>query len=174
MLRLNGAHCILSTLSRSCSAVGRGPVYFALQTWSASEGAAQAAAINAAAVAFTPTSAQPPASAVHTAAHSPLRGGSVHGGGGNGSNVQEVLEVKEEVQEDGAPDPLVAALSAYALPGASLSGTPWPTFAAQGVAFWDSLAATGLDVIPTVAAGWDPRPRVTTPPPWDPNQASRG
>ena len=62
--------------------------------------------------------------------------------------------------------PLVAALSSYALPGATEAGTPWATFADGAEAFWDALAATGAHVIPPVAAGWDPRPRVTTPPPW--------
>ena len=66
--------------------------------------------------------------------------------------------------------PLVAALSAYALLGATEQGTPFAAFAEAGVAFWDSLAATGVDVIPPVAAGWDPRPRNMTPVPWAPYQ----
>lgn len=65
-----------------------------------------------------------------------------------------------------ASAPLISALSSYALPGATEAGTPWPVFADGAEAFWDSLAATGAHVIPPVAAGWDPRPRVTTPPPW--------
>lgn len=64
---------------------------------------------------------------------------------------------------------LVSALSAYALGGSTDAGTPFSEFAAQGVAFWDSLAATGADVLPPVAAGWDQRPRVDCPPPWVPN-----
>lgn len=63
---------------------------------------------------------------------------------------------------------LIAALSSYALPGASDAGTPWDAFADQGEAFWDSLAATRLSVVPTVAAGWDNRPRNMTPVPWQP------
>lgn len=62
----------------------------------------------------------------------------------------------------------IAALSSYALLGATDAGTPWDDFAAQGEAFWDSLAATKLGVIPTIAAGWDNRPRNMTPVPWQP------
>jgi hypothetical protein len=62
---------------------------------------------------------------------------------------------------------LVSALSAYALPGATDAGTPWAAFAASGAEFWRSLAATGADVIPCVAAGWDDRPRNESGPlPW--------
>ncbi len=70
----------------------------------------------------------------------------------------------------GAAPPLVAALSSYAVLGATPAGTPWPVFAAGMRAWWAALAATGMQVVPTVAAGWDPRPRVDTPPPWDPKQ----
>ena len=69
--------------------------------------------------------------------------------------------------------PLVSALSAYALGGATLAGTPWPVFANGTQSFWASLAGTGLDVIPPVAAGWDPRPRAQTPPPWVPDPATQ-
>jgi hypothetical protein len=69
----------------------------------------------------------------------------------------------------GGTVPLVAALSAYALGGATDAGTPFAQFAAEGVAFWDSLAATGADVVVPVAAGWDQRPRVDCPPPWVPH-----
>jgi hypothetical protein len=62
----------------------------------------------------------------------------------------------------------ISALSSYALLGATDAGTPWDSFASQGVAFWDSLAATKLNVVPTVAAGWDNRPRNMTPVPWQP------
>ena len=68
-----------------------------------------------------------------------------------------------------ADQPLVAALSSYALSGATDAGTPFVEFAAEGVAFWDSLAATGANVLPPVAAGWDQRPRVDCPPPWVPH-----
>ena len=65
--------------------------------------------------------------------------------------------------------PLIAALSSYALGGATDAGTPFAQFAAEGAAFWDALAATGAAVVPPVAAGWDQRPRVDCPPPWVPH-----
>ena len=63
---------------------------------------------------------------------------------------------------------VVPALSAYALAGATDAGTPWATFADGGEAFWNALAATGADVVPPVAAGWDNRPRNETAVPWQP------
>ncbi len=66
--------------------------------------------------------------------------------------------------------PVVAALSAYALPQfATNSGEPWESFAAGALSFWDQLSATGLEVAPPVPAGWDQRPRVQCPPPWVPH-----
>ena len=106
----------LTQLADASRAAGRGAPYVVIQTWDASQGAAQVAGINAAA--------------------------------GNSR--------------------LVSGLSSYALLGATDAGTPWETFAAAGVQFWDSLAATGVDVIPPVAAGWDNRPRNMTPVPWEP------
>jgi hypothetical protein len=111
----------LLQLNAASVAAGRGRPYYALQTWSASGGAAQTAGINAAAAAAA------------------------------------------------APDVLVEALSAYALGGATVSGTPFGIFANGTAAFWDELAATGFNVLPPVAAGWDEAPRVALPPPWVPH-----
>ncbi len=84
------------------------------------------------------------------------------------SAAQGLAQLKGINAAGGAP--LVAALSSYALLGATEEGTPFADFARGGVGFWDSLAATGVDVIPPVAAGWDPRPRNMTPVPWAPYQ----
>ena len=66
-----------------------------------------------------------------------------------------------------AKQPLVSALSSYALTGQTDAGTPWPEFVAGGQQFWESLASTGHDIIPCVAAGWDDRPRNESGPlPW--------
>lgn len=64
--------------------------------------------------------------------------------------------------------PLIEALSAYALPGGSATGAPYSVLAAATQAFWSACKATGLDVAPVVPAGWDQRPRVVTPVPWEP------
>jgi len=110
----------LAMLANASLSVGLGAPYYVVQTWSAAQGKAQIAAINAA--------------------------GHWHGG-----------------------DPLVSALSAYALGGATLEGTPFTTFANSTVAFWESLKSTGFSVVPPIAAGWDQRPRVECPPPWVPH-----
>ena len=107
----------LRTLNAASVAAGRGLPYYAIQTWSPADGAAQAAAINAA------------------------------GGGA----------------------PIVEALSAYALGGATDAGTPFTVFANETADFWSGLAATGFHVLPPIAAGWDQAPRVALPPPWVPH-----
>ncbi len=66
--------------------------------------------------------------------------------------------------------PMIAALSAYALPQfATNNGLPWEKFSLDAITFWDQLEATGFDVVPPVPAGWDQRPRVQNPPPWVPH-----
>jgi hypothetical protein len=66
-----------------------------------------------------------------------------------------------------AKQPLISALSSYALTGQTDEGTPWSSFVESGVQFWDSLISTGHDIIPCVAAGWDDRPRNQSGPlPW--------
>ena len=35
---------------------------------------------------------------------------------------------------------------------------------------WEDEAATGNPMVPTVMTGWDPRPRIETPLPWEPKQ----
>jgi len=65
------------------------------------------------------------------------------------------------------PRGLIAALSAYALPGGSASGEPYAALAGASRSFWAACEATGADVAPVVPAGWDRRPRVQTPVPWE-------
>jgi hypothetical protein len=67
-----------------------------------------------------------------------------------------------------AGGPLVEALSAYALPGGTAAGAPYTQLADATQSFWASCKGTGLDVAPVVPAGWDRRPRVVTPVPWEP------
>lgn len=58
------------------------------------------------------------------------------------------------------------AVTAYAMGVATATGAPYATLATQTHATWDSTAATGAPVVPTVMAGWDPRPRLERPPSW--------
>jgi len=61
------------------------------------------------------------------------------------------------------------AVGAYA-PHADRRAAPYARLAAEAVEFWDALAAHGLDVVPTVMTGWDRRPRIEHPVPWEPYQ----
>ena len=60
--------------------------------------------------------------------------------------------------------PQIDAVSRYVTGGGTTSGAAYAeTIAGPEAKQWDSWAAAGKQVIPTVSAGWDPRPRVTYP-----------
>lgn len=61
------------------------------------------------------------------------------------------------------------ALSDYARQK-NAAGAPYSELAATARAFWEACAATGAEVVPLVMAGWDRRPRVEHPVPWEPWQ----
>ena len=46
--------------------------------------------------------------------------------------------------------------------------------AAQELQHWADAAAAGAEVLPCITAGWDPRPREVTPPPWSGGAAHPG
>lgn len=50
------------------------------------------------------------------------------------------------------------------------AGAPYSNLAAAARGFWEECAATGASVVPLVMAGWDRRPRVEHPVPWEPYQ----
>lgn len=58
------------------------------------------------------------------------------------------------------------ALSAYAI-AESDTAAPYALLARQAERRWDEYAATGLEVVPTVMSGWDRRPRIENPVPWE-------
>lgn len=58
------------------------------------------------------------------------------------------------------------AISNYA-PNGNDSRAPFSTLASIAEAWWDSARATGAKLIPPVSAGWDRRPRVENPVPWE-------
>ncbi len=58
------------------------------------------------------------------------------------------------------------ALSDYACSG-NAPGAPYAELAAKARAFWGACAATGSQVVPLAMAGWDRRPRVEHPVPWE-------
>ncbi len=59
------------------------------------------------------------------------------------------------------------ALGAYTLADGRAAGEPYASLAAFAERRWEEMAATGLKVVPTAMAGWDRRPRVANPVPWE-------
>jgi hypothetical protein len=59
------------------------------------------------------------------------------------------------------------ALGAYTHADGEARGAPYAELAALAEARWAEQAATGLPVLPTAMAGWDRRPRVANPVPWE-------
>lgn len=64
------------------------------------------------------------------------------------------------------------AIGAYAIGagydlGAGGTATPYSTLVSNAEALWTSQAATGKPVLPLVTTGWDRRPRIDRPVPWE-------
>jgi hypothetical protein len=97
-------------------------------------------------------------------------------------------EFRKSVMESGAGNPYIAimdfspvrgrqladdlgadAIACYA-PHGDEKGAPYSRLAAFAERFWESSRGTGAQVIPTVMAGWDRRPRVEHPVPWEKSQ----
>jgi len=95
-----------------------------------------------------------------------------------------VRNFRDAAREGGAGDPFLVlmgrpelaplarqigadALGAYTLADGRAAGEPYASLAALAERRWEEMAATGLKVVPTAMAGWDRRPRVTNPVPWE-------
>lgn len=60
------------------------------------------------------------------------------------------------------------AITAYAIGGGDgVQGTPYARLAWRAHQFWDECAETGRAVVPLAMSGWDRRPRVEHPVPWE-------
>jgi len=59
------------------------------------------------------------------------------------------------------------AISSYATPFDLGKATPYLELAKADVRFWDACRATGSAVVPIVTTGWDRRPRIERPVPWE-------
>lgn len=59
------------------------------------------------------------------------------------------------------------AISSYANGGDGQVAAPYSALTAKTEAFWNDAAATGSKVIPTIMTGWDRRPRMERPMPWE-------
>ncbi|MHC4503143.1 MAG: glycoside hydrolase family 71/99 protein [Planctomycetota bacterium] len=58
------------------------------------------------------------------------------------------------------------AITSYAVGGGG-SNVPYAQLAQKAEKFWDRCKATGAQVVPIVMTGWDRRPRVERPVPWE-------
>jgi hypothetical protein len=58
------------------------------------------------------------------------------------------------------------AISSYAT-STRVAAAPYPELAKQAAGFWERCKATGSQVVPLVMSGWDRRPRVEHPVPWE-------
>jgi hypothetical protein len=61
------------------------------------------------------------------------------------------------------------AISAYAIAGQDRAA-PYAVLAGTAERRWNDDAAAGLEVVPTVMTGWDRRPRIENPVPWETRQ----
>ncbi len=61
------------------------------------------------------------------------------------------------------------AIGAYAMAGGG-NEAPFPKLAELVAAWWERCKATGAPVVPLAMAGWDRRPRIERPHPWEPWQ----
>jgi len=62
------------------------------------------------------------------------------------------------------------AISSYATSGTMNGATPYAMLASRAAGFWDDCLDTGAAVAPIAMAGWDRRPRIEHPVPWEKNQ----
>ena len=62
------------------------------------------------------------------------------------------------------------ALSSYATPGAVGEGAPYRDLTQSAAVFWEQCYDTGAEIVPLAMAGWDRRPRVEQPVPWEKSQ----
>jgi hypothetical protein len=107
----------------------------------------------------------------------------------NGSTLGELIDgLRASVKSKGKPDPYIVildfnpqqgrkwldelgceAISSYATQGGG-KAQPYAQLARHAEAFWDRCRSTGAQVVPIIMAGWDRRPRVEHPVPWEKEQ----
>lgn len=59
------------------------------------------------------------------------------------------------------------AISSYATTYAPEEATPYTRLAQADVQLWEACRASGMSVVPIVTSGWDRRPRIERPMPWE-------
>jgi hypothetical protein len=63
------------------------------------------------------------------------------------------------------------AVGLYATCLGPFGGAPYETLAHTAEAYWDKLATSGMPIVPNIMSGWDTRPRLRNPTPWDKHPA---
>lgn len=100
--------------------------------------------------------------------------------------LQAFAELREAVKSAGLGDPYLVvqdwspdvaaqaarhlgfdAISAYATTGGGRGRQPYAALADHTRRFWERCRSTGSRVVPLVMAGWDRRPRIENPVPWE-------
>lgn len=62
------------------------------------------------------------------------------------------------------------AVSAYVVPGNGGNRSPYSDLTRAAREYWEAAASLGAKVVPTAVTGWDRRPRIERPHPWEPWQ----
>jgi hypothetical protein len=93
-----------------------------------------------------------------------MRAGAIRKGAGNPYLV--IMDFKPEQGRKWLDALGADALSAYAVPGGG-AGAPYSDLAAHAERFWERCREAGAGVAPIVMSGWDRRPRVARPMPWE-------
>jgi hypothetical protein len=77
-----------------------------------------------------------------------------------------ILDFKPELGKKFADILGADAISSYAI-GGNEKGAPYAALTAKAEKFWETCKATGGKVVPIATAGWDRRPRIEHPVPWE-------
>jgi len=59
------------------------------------------------------------------------------------------------------------AVGLYATAVGPFGAAPYKVLVEKTESYWDKLGATGLNLVPNIMTGWDTRPRLRNPTPWD-------
>jgi hypothetical protein len=79
------------------------------------------------------------------------------------------------VAQEGSPEAAAAArdllkldaIGLYSIGGGTPEGRPYAELAAKARRLWERSVRLGAETVPTAGAGWDKRPRVENPVPWE-------
>jgi hypothetical protein len=92
--------------------------------------------------------------------------------GGVPKLLEWIRHMRAELQKSGHGNPYFVLSEGNPKRAAQLclgpfGGAPYQVLVQNVEAHWDKLAAAGLNVVPNIMSGWDTRPRLRTPVPWN-------